>query len=229
MSEEQHLQALLDKIHTEGVAKADSDASKIVAAAEAKAKSIVTEAESRAAEHAAKAERDAEAFAQRAAESVRQAARDVVLSVTQAIQEQLEALLLEQTTAALSDPARLTTLIESAVNAYLSGGQKEMTVSLAEKAADIAEALRAAFAKQAATGVTLTLDTNADAGFRIRLENGRVEHDFSAAAISETIAKHLRPKLAELLQKPADPQEPQRADSDDERLKDDDAKKKEKD
>ena len=201
MSEEQHLQALLNKIHTEGVAKAEAEAAKILAEAEAKGKAIVAEAERRAADQAAKAERDAQAFAQRAADSVRQAARDVVLAVGKAIQGQFDALLLSQTTVALSDPTRLTTLIEAAVTAYLAGGQKDLTVCLSEKAADIAAALRAAFAKQAVAGVALTLDATVDAGFRIRLENGRVEHDFTAAAVTETIARRLRPQLAELLQK----------------------------
>ncbi len=201
MSEDQHLQALLDKIQTEGVAKAEAEAAKIIAEAETKGKAIVAEAERRAADHAARAEREAQAFAQRAADSVRQAARDVVLTVGQAVQQQLDELLLSQTREALSDPARLAALIEKAVAAYLDGGQKNLTACLAENAAGIAASLRAAFAGKAEAGVTLTLDETVDAGFRIRLENGRVEHDFTAAAIAGTIARRLRPQLAELLQR----------------------------
>ena len=200
MSQDQHLQALLDKIHTEGVDKANAEAKRIVATAETQAKATVTEAEKQASELAAKAERDSQAFARRATETVRQAARDVVLSVEKAILKQLETLLLTEITRSLDKPDKLASLTEAAVGAYLAGGQKDLTVCLSEKAADVANALRQTFAKEAQAGVTLVLDPDTDAGFRIQLDRGRVEHDFTATAITEAIAQHLRPRLAALLQ-----------------------------
>lgn len=200
MSQDQHLQALLDKIHTEGVEKANADAKRIIAEADKQAKATVDASEKQATELAAKAERDSQAFAQRAAETVRQAARDAVLSVEKAVLKKLEALLLAETTQSMANPEKLASLTEAAVGAYLAGGQKELTVCLAEKATDVAEALRQTFAKQAQEGVTLELDEHTEAGFRIRLDHGRVEHDFSSAAIAEAIAQHLRPQLAALLQ-----------------------------
>ncbi len=195
MSEDQHLQALLDKIHSEGVVKAETKAAEIVAAAEARAARIVADAEQSAREFRERAERDAAAFAERASESVRQVARDVVLSVSKGVTEQLEGLLLSEGRVALS-----VALVESAVSSYLSGGISELEVVVGESAAESVEALRQGFAARAVEGVSVTLDKSTGAGFRVRLDGGRVEHDFTAAAITGAIASRLRPQLAGLLQ-----------------------------
>lgn len=200
MSEDQHLQALLDKIHSEGVVKAETKAAEIVAAAEARAARIVADAEQSAREFRERAERDAAAFAERASESVRQVARDVVLSVSKGVTEQLEGLLLSEGRVALSEPGRLVALVESAVSSYLSGGISELEVVVGESAAESVEALRQGFAARAVEGVSVTLDKSTGAGFRVRLDGGRVEHDFTAAAITGAIASRLRPQLAGLLQ-----------------------------
>lgn len=199
MSQDVHMQALLDKIRTEGVEKAATEAQAITASAEARAREIIAAAEQRAAAERDRAERDAKAFQQRATDAVRQAARDVVLSVEKSVAAYLRALLLAQTTITLSDPARLAALVEAAVAAYLAGGEQALTVCLAEKASATADALRAALVRQAVSGVTLVLDENTGAGFRVHLDNGRVEHDFTAAAVTEALARHLRPQLAALL------------------------------
>jgi V/A-type H+-transporting ATPase subunit E len=199
MSQDQHMQALLDKIRTEGVEKAATEAHTITNQAEARAREIVAVAEQRAAAERTRAERDAKAFQQRATDAVHQAARDVVLSVEKSVAAHFRAILLAQTTLTLSDPARLASLVEAAVAAYLAGGEQALTVCLAEKAATTADALRAAFVRQAVSGVTLVLDENTGAGFRVHLDNGRVEHDFTAAAVTEALARHLRPQLASLL------------------------------
>ena len=85
MAEE--LQSLLDKIQSEGVAKAEARAAEIVAEAEKKAADVVAEAERKAAETRAAAEADAATLQSRAEASLRQAARDVRLQVGAAIQE----------------------------------------------------------------------------------------------------------------------------------------------
>ena len=193
------MQALLDKIRTEGVEKAAAEAHTITNQAEARAREIVAVAEQRAAAERTRAERDAKAFQQRATDAVHQAARDVVLSVEKSVAAHFRAILLAQTTLTLSDPALLASLVEAAVAAYLAGGEQALTVCLAEKAATTADALRAAFVRQAVSGVTLVLDENTGAGFRVHLDNGRVEHDFTAAAVTEALARHLRPQLASLL------------------------------
>ncbi|NLL83455.1 MAG: hypothetical protein GX230_04355 [Lentisphaerae bacterium] len=201
MSEEQHLQALLDKIHSEGIAQAEAKAAEIIANAETRAKEIVALAERAAAEHRQSAERDANAFEQRGNDAVQQASRDIILSVAQAVQQQLESLLLAANRESLATPDTLSSLAQNAVRTYLSSGQKELDLYLSNNAVAVAEALRNSLAAQAAQGVNITLDQNTGSGFRVRLDNGRVEHDFTAEAITTAIASRVRPQLAALLHK----------------------------
>ena len=66
--------------------------------------------------------------------------------------------------------------------------------------AKLAAALKAQLAACAATtGVRVVLDETTGAGFSLRLDGGRVEHDFSEAAIAAALAKRLRPDLAKLV------------------------------
>ena len=100
MAEE--LQSLLDRIQSEGVAKAEARAAEIVAEAEKKAADLVAGAEKKAAGLRAAAEADAATLQSRAEQSLQQAARDVRLQVGAAIQETLERVLLKDVRAALA-------------------------------------------------------------------------------------------------------------------------------
>ena len=58
---------------------------------------------------------------------------------------------------------------------------------------------REELAADAAKGVQVVLDETTGAGFALRLDGGRVEYDFSEAAIAAALAKRLRPDLARLV------------------------------
>lgn len=192
MAEE--LQQLLEKIRNDGVEKANADAAAIIAKAKTDAAAIIRDAEAKAAALRAGAETDAAAFEARAQKTVAQGARDVVIEVKDAVGKMLDRLLAKDVNAALADPAEAAKLALAAV--------KELNAADAQLAAGakLAEALKAQLAADAAKGVKVTLDENTGAGFSLRLDNGRVEHDFSEAAIVAALAKRLRPDLAKLIQ-----------------------------
>ena len=52
---------------------------------------------------------------------------------------------------------------------------------------------------QAQGGVKVVADETTGAGFTVKLDNGRVEHDFTDAAIAGALAQRLRADLAALL------------------------------
>lgn len=193
MSDE--LQQLLDKIQRDGVAKAKSQADEILAAAQAQAKTIVETAKAEADKAKAAAAEESAAFEHRAEETIRQAARDTVLKVEQAVGQYLDALLLKDVNAAMNDSSLVPALCAEAVRAYLDGkGEIEVASS-----AKLADALRAQLAAQAASGVMVTTDADTGAGFSVKLDNGRVEHSFTGAAVADALARQLRPRLAALL------------------------------
>jgi V/A-type H+-transporting ATPase subunit E len=192
----QDLQQLLEKIQRDGVDKAQAEADKLLAEARAQAKAILDAAHAEATKVKAAARQEAEAFERRAEETMRQAARDTVLSVEKAVTRLLERLLLQDVNAVLGEEGSLVgDLAAEAVRAYLVG-KEGLEVAASAKLAD---ALRARLAAEAARGVTVVTDETTGAGFRIRLDNGRVEHAFTGASVADTLARNLRPRLAALM------------------------------
>ena len=191
MAEE--LQQLLEKIQHDGVEKANAEAAAIISKAKAEAEACKKTAAEEAAALAAKAEAEAKASAERAEKTIRQAARDTVLEVKDALERLLQNLLEKNVNTALATPGEAAKIALEAIRSLNAG--------TADVAADekLAAALKAQLAADAASGVNVVLDPTVGAGFSIRLDGGRVEYDFSEAAISAAIAKRLRPALAALL------------------------------
>ncbi len=192
MAEE--LQQLLEKIQHDGVEKANAESAAILAKAKADAAAILKDAEAQAQTLRTQAEADAKAFEERAQKTIAQGARDIVLEVKDALGKLLEKLLAQDVNAALAAPAEAAQLALAAVREL---GSAEAEIAAGEK---LAATLKAQLAADAAKGVTVVLDENVGAGFSVRLDGGRVEHDFSEAAIVAALAKRLRPDLAKLVQ-----------------------------
>ena len=185
------LQRLLEKIQKDGVDKANAEAARIVEEAKAKAATIIADAKAGAEDARAKAQADAEAFSARAEESIRQAARDTVLGVESAVRALLEKALAKNVDAALADPARAAEIAAVAIREAASG---EAEIAAAPK---LVEALRA---QTAGTGdLRITLDESTGSGFRVKLDGGRIEHDFTGPAVADALARRLRPRLAALV------------------------------
>ena len=193
----QDLQQLLEKIQREGVDKARAEADRIVEQANQQAREIVSQARSEATRLLAASRQEAEAFEHRAKETIRQAARDTALAVERAVTDRLTRLLAGEVADALRQPDAVSRLALEAVRAYLSGQE---TVEVATTAA-LADALRARLAAEArdSAGITITTDDAASAGFRVRLDQGRIEHAFTGQAVTDALARQLRPRLAALM------------------------------
>lgn len=191
----QDLQQLLEKIQRDGVDKAKTDSDKIVEDARAQARSLIESARAEATKIKTAARVEAEAFEHRAEETVRQSARDTLLNVEKAVTALLTTLLLKEVNTALNSTELVSGLVVEAVRTYLAG---KGTIEVAA-AAKLADALRAKLAGEAASGVTVVTDDTIGTGFRVRLANGRIEHAFTGAAIADSLAKQLRPRLAALL------------------------------
>jgi V/A-type H+-transporting ATPase subunit E len=191
----QDLQQLLEKIQRDGVDRAKSEADKILAQANSQAHAIVEAAKSESAKIIAKARQEAEGFEHRAEETIRQSARDTLLTVEKSVTALLSKLLADQVNSAMGGSELVSKLAEEAVRTYLAGrGAVEVAAS-----AKLADALRSAFAEKALTGVTVVTDDATGTGFRVRLDNGRVEHTFTGVAVADALARQLRPRLAALL------------------------------
>ena len=55
----------------------------------------------------------------------------------------------------------------------------------------------------AKTNHTVTIDETLATGFAVKLDGGRVEHDFTGATVAGELAKRLRPDLAAIMRETA--------------------------
>lgn len=184
------LQSLLEKINRDGVEKANAEAKKIIDGATEKAASIVATAKAEASQAAASAKSEAADYQKRAEETIRQAARDVILNVESSITKMLEKLLVTDVEAALAEPKCATELVMSAIKDVTSDAE----IAAGDK---LAATLKAELA--AKKNFTVITDAQAETGFSVKLDSGRVEHAFTADVIAAELSKRLRADLAKLL------------------------------
>ncbi len=189
----ENLDALLTKIRTEGIDAAQAEAEAILTKAREEAARIVAEAKTAALATAEEAKREAARHAQGAEATVRQAARDVLIKLGQDIEDLFVRTLGGAVDEALKPDKLIEDLVRAAVETYIGKGDAAELV--------VPESLLPAVRKLMAARkeVTVVTDPLMGTGFRVRLSGGRVEHDFSGAAVTETLASHLRPRLAALL------------------------------
>lgn len=188
----ENLDALLNKIRSEGVDSAKAEADAILTSARKEADAIVAKAKAEAAAAEAKAKEEAARLAQGAEATIRQAARDVLLKLEQDITKLLEKTLGGAVNDTLKAGALVEKLVADAVSTYIKTGE----VSVAA-APELVPALKQALAKQG--DVTVETDAQMGTGFRVRLAGGRVEHDFSGDSVTAALSALLRPQLAQLL------------------------------
>ena len=188
MAEE--LQSLIEKINRDGVEKATAEAEKIISAAKEQAAAIVKSANEEASKAASAAKVEAQASAERAKATLTQAARDAVISVESAVTRLLEKILISDVDAALSDSATAAAIAGEAVRDIVASGE----IAAGSK---IADALKSQLADK--KNFTVVLDETLGTGFTVKLDNGRVEHDFTGATVASELAKRLRPDLAALM------------------------------
>ena len=189
MSEE--LQSLIEKINRDGVEKANAEAERIVAEAREQAAMIVKTAKDEAAKSAKAAKDESELSAERAKETLRQAARDAIISVEGAVTRLLEKILAANVDDALSNPATAADIAGDAVKSLVGTGE----IIAGPK---IAAALKAELTSK--QNFTVVMDETLGSGFKVKMEGGRVEHDFTGATVAAELAKRLRPDLAALMQ-----------------------------
>lgn len=199
------LQHLIERIQRDGVAKAESEAAEIVAAAKQKAAALLKAAETEAQARLKQADTDAAVFVERGRTALGQAARDVLLAVGGGLDALLDEVVNRAVGEAL-DPGTLRALLRKAVEAYAAKGLADgsLTVLLSpEDQQRLGDAVQAELRAAAGRGVSVRLDERLGGGFRLAVREGRLEYDFSRAALAEAVAALLKPELAAIVSRAA--------------------------
>lgn len=196
------LQGLLDEIKKNGIDKADAESKSIIEKARKEADEIIAKAEKDAKSLRENAEKKAHETEEYGRTALTQAARDIVLSVSEALQAMARKLAETDAKQAMS-AQDFTKVIAEAVKVYVEksgSGDVEVITTKAQQDA-VSKHVQSRLGEEIRKGVKISTGTSA--GFRVRVEMGRIEHDFTPEAIVEAMAAYVNSDLAKLLKEAA--------------------------
>lgn len=203
MAEE--LQSLINRIQQDGIARAETEARRILSEANEQAAGIVRAAETRAQALLAEAEQAARTYDERANKALQQAARDVVLSVQEAVTRTLQAIVAARVGEALSIDV-LKQMLVRFVEAYAARNGETDRIDLLVDEAD-RKAVVEYFLQQYRAAIDRGVEIHAEAGigkgFRVAIQDAHLRHDFTRQDIAEALGRLLRPRLAEIVKQAA--------------------------
>lgn len=192
------IQGLLEKIHTDGIQKAETEKAAIIASAREEAARIIAAAKAEAETYTNKAKQEAEASEKKAAEVIRQAARDTVI----ALKADLLAKLNNVAHACIADamtPEMMEQLILEMAKTYAADtGSVELL--LPQKEQDKAATyLKAKLLEKLKAQPVINLTNDFNSGLQISFRDSDVYFDFSDDALAEIICRFVGPKLAAVI------------------------------
>lgn len=193
------LQNLIERIQKEAVNKADEKSAAIIAKANEEASRILESAKAEAAAVLEKADKDSAAYAERSERAIQQAARDVLISVGRRIEKMISEILSREVEKNLSENTIKDMLLLLARN-YST--DTELVFSEADKA-KLSSFAVGEFAKVLGKGVKVESDSGIKFGFRVKVDNGKVSHEFTSDEIAASLASVVRPELAKIVSEAA--------------------------
>lgn len=203
MAEE--LQHLIERIQREAVDTGERQAAEVVARAKQQAAEIVAEAEKKAKSHLEKAGREAEQFTERSQQTLRQASRDLLITIGQGVEDIVGSLAADAADASLNNET-VQSMLAKLVETYWARPDREHRIEVMVSKQDqdkLIAFFKSKYQEKLQQGLEIKGDEQILKGFKVRLANGRVEHDFTKDAIAGALSSFLRPHLAEIVYKAA--------------------------
>jgi len=198
------LQHLIDRIHQDGIAKAETQAQAILDDAKRKAAQILADAQAEARTRIERAQHEATLGQERSTRAIGQAARDVVIAVHRAVSTLVQETLGREVAAALNDDT-LARLVERAVSAYTTTAEGRVDILLEPgQQQAVLDLVRTRLADALRKGVQVRPDPAIVSGFRVVLVDRHIEHDFTGESIAQALSQVLRPHQAEVLRRALD-------------------------
>ena len=195
------VQGLLDKIHNDGIAKAEQEKEAIIAAAKEEAARIVAEAKEQA-EHLKKsAQTEAKAGQDKANDAIRQAARDAVIALKADLLAKLNAVVHSCIGDAMTPEVMkqiILTMAQSYAKDANAGESLEVLISKQEQE-QTQVFLKEQLLKELKANPVIELTTDFNSGLQISFRDSDVYFDFSDDALAEVICRFVGPKLTAVI------------------------------
>ena len=203
MAEE--LEHLIEKLQSEAINKADTEAAEIVTKAKEKAAQKVKDAEKKAQDIIAQAEQDAQQYTERSIRTLEQVSRDLLISVGQGVENILDDLVRDSLDEAMSIDVIKDMLVRMA-ETYISRADKERRIGLLVSPEDqkaLVQFYAERYREKLGDSIEIRPDKSVSKGFRVSFKDEHAHHDFTKEAIAEALSRFLRPHLAEIILKVA--------------------------
>ena len=213
------IDALIERLKQEGVAKGEALARKIVSEAETKAKSMLAEAEAQAKQRVTAAKRETEQLQRGGEEALKVAMRDAVLQLKELISvrfaEQVGALISKLTTdeellrkmiLAVASRARTESGMDSASQLELIlprsvASLEELRRNPKELRDDpLSQLVFSTAADMLREGVSFSFASDNSGGISVVMKGDGVEVDLTDQAVANVILRHLQPRFRALLE-----------------------------
>ena len=195
------VQGLLDKIHNDGIAKAEQEKEAIIAAAKEEAARIVAEAKEQAENLKKSARTEAQAEQNKANAAIRQAARDAVIALKADLLAKLNAVVHSCIGDAMTPEVMkqiILTMAQSYAKDANAGESLEVLISKQEQEQTQAF-LKEQLLKELKASPVIELTTDFNSGLQISFRDSDVYFDFSDDALAEVICRFVGPKLTAVI------------------------------
>ena len=195
------VQGLLDKIHQDGIAKAQQEKDAIIAAAKKEAAQIIADAKAKAEDLQKKAQAEAAAGQDKANAAIRQAARDTVIALKTDLLTKLKNVTRSCIAEAMT-PEVMKQIILTMAQAYAKDANAgdSLEVLLPKKEQEQAEAfLKAQLLAELKADPVIELTNEFNSGLQISFRDNDVYFDFSDDALAEVLCRFVGPKLTAVI------------------------------
>ncbi|MBR4665132.1 MAG: hypothetical protein IKO93_14800 [Lentisphaeria bacterium] len=195
------VQGLLDKIHNDGIAKAEQEKEAIIEAARKEAAQIVAEAKAQAEILKKAAQTEARTDQDKANAAIRQAARDAVIALKADLLAKLNAVVHSCIGDAMTPEVMkqiILTMAQSYAKDANAGESLEVLISKQEQEQTQAF-LKEQLLKELKASPVIELTTDFNSGLQISFRDSDVYFDFSDDALAEVICRFVGPKLTAVI------------------------------
>lgn len=194
---------LTEKIHREGVEKANEEAKQIVEEAKKEAEKIVEKAKKDAEKRVADAEKKAEDVSQKIESEVRLSSQQALLNLKKEITDLVQAeVLKEPLEDAFKDSAFLRDILTTLVKNWNAADEAEEGLEVllsADQLKKLEEYLKKKSGSVLNEGITLKEYPGVENGFEIQPRGGHYKITITDEAFEAFLGEHLKPKTMEFL------------------------------
>ena len=195
------VQGLLEKIHNDGIAKAQQEKEAIIAAAKEEAARIVAEAKEQAENLKKSAQTEARTGQDKANDAIRQAARDAVIALKADLLAKLNAVVHSCIGDAMT-PEVMKQIILTMAQSYAKDANagESLEVLIYKQEQEQTQAfLKEQLLKELKANPVIELTTDFNSGLQISFRDSDVYFDFSDDALAEVICRFVGPKLTAVI------------------------------